>query len=447
MQSSTAHQRGINVSAAVGEFLRKVLRSGLLDREQLKQTLRSLAKDRRDQLPAIAEHLLQAEKLTRFQIHKISQGITVGLVLGPYQLLAPLGRGGMGTVYLARDTRDRQYVALKILPPKLARAEERLLARFRREAELSQKVQHDHLARTLESGVHHNIHYIAMEFIPGQTLYRVVATQGPLSIARAAHLFAEAAAALGHAHRQGVIHRDMKPSNLMVTPHDHAKVLDLGLAYTQGEEVEDIEVLGGRGYIVGSIDYMAPEQTRDPTAVDARADLYALGCCFYFALTGRPVFPEGTVYQKVRAHRHEEPNPIRQLNPAIPEEFAAIIHKLLAKQPAERFASADELVEALRPWRAGGEQTLDVPGDAAFQDAVKNIVANWMPMEVVKDEDAILFGIAPDDRPATSEFTPDSVFGEADPANTRFWTIVAVSFWLGLLLLCLLGTCMVAAIR
>jgi serine/threonine protein kinase len=293
--------------SAVDDFLRNVLKSGLLKRDELQNTLRTLPLDKREDVTAISDHLVAAHKLTRFQLHKILQGITVGLVLGPYHLLVPLGRGGMGTVYLARDSRSQEYVALKILPPKLARTKERLLARFQREMEVSQKVKHPHLARALDVGIFQNIHYIAMEFIPGRTLYRLVASDGPLAVPRTAHLFAEVASALAQAHRQGVIHRDLKPSNLMVTPHDHAKVLDLGLAFTEGEEVEDREVVGGKGYIVGSIDYMAPEQTRDPTNIDARADLYALGGCMYFALTGSPLFPEGTVYEKVRAHRHETP--------------------------------------------------------------------------------------------------------------------------------------------
>jgi serine/threonine protein kinase len=279
------------------------MRSGLLDRDDLQTALRTLPADRRGDVAAITDHLVAQQALTRFQVFKISQGITVGLTLGRYRILVPLGRGGMGTVYLALDTQSGQHVALKILPPKIAREEERLLARFQREMEMSKKIQHTHLARTLDAGVFGGIHYIAMEFIPGQTLYRLVMAKGPLAVSRAAHLFAEVAAALGHAHGQGVVHRDMKPSNIMVTPHDHAKVLDLGLAFTEGEVVENVEVVGGKGYIVGSIDYMAPEQTRDPTTVDARADLYALGCCLYFALTGRPIFPEGTVHQKVRAPR------------------------------------------------------------------------------------------------------------------------------------------------
>jgi eukaryotic-like serine/threonine-protein kinase len=430
--------------SAVDDFLRKVLRSGLLNREHLQIVLRSLPKDRREEAPAVIEHLIAKDKLTRFQVYKLQQGITVGLVLGPYRILAPLGRGGMGTVYLALDARSGQHVALKILPPKVAREEERLLARFRREMELSQKITHPHLARTVEAGTFQGIHYIAMEFIPGQTLYRMVAAQGPLTVRRAAHLFAEVASALGRAHSQGVIHRDMKPSNIMVTPHDHAKVLDLGLAFMEGEEVADIEVVGGRGYIVGSIDYMAPEQTRDPTSVDARADLYALGCCLYFALTGKPPFPDGTVYGKVKAQRHEAPAPIRDKNPRIAEGFAVLVHRLLAKSPAERFASAGELESMLASWREADAQPLDAPGDAAYQQAVQTLVQGWTVPAVKETDDAVLFHVDPEERGKPSETPSRSIFSDMDRMNPQMLLAVLAAVGIGLLLLCVLGSCFYA---
>ncbi|MSQ95190.1 MAG: serine/threonine protein kinase [Gemmataceae bacterium] len=435
--------------SAVDDFLRKVLRSGLLDREQLQTSLRTLAKARREDVAAITDHLIGQAKLTRFQAYKISQGITTGLTLGQYHILAPLGRGGMGTVYLAWDARTKHYVALKILPPKVAREEERLLARFQREMELSQKVQHPHLARTIAAGIYQKIHFIAMEYIPGQTMYRLVMTKGPLPVARAARLFAEVALALGQAHRQGVIHRDMKPSNIMVTPHDHAKVLDLGLAFTEGEVVEDIEVVGGKGYIVGSIDYMAPEQTHDSTDIDGRADLYALGCCMYFALTGKPPFPEGTLHGKVRAHRHEEPAPIRGKNPEVPEAFAAIVHKLLSKNPAERYASATDLAGALASWRGGG-LPLETPNDAVFQEAVKKLLDSWTaPEPTAKEtqEDSVLFQIDEDDKPAPTEVLSRSIFGEIDRIQPQVWILAIVALWLVLMMGCLLGACVFALMR
>lgn len=421
------------------------MRSGLLERDALQEALRSLPRDRRDDLAAIAEHLIAQGKLTRFQAHKLAQGITLGLVLGPYRILVPIGRGGMGTVYLAIDSRTGQHVALKILPPKVARTEERLLARFQREMELSQKVKDPHLARTLEAGVFQGIHFIAMEFIPGQTLYRVVAAQGPLPVARAAHLLGETASALAHAHGQGVIHRDMKPSNIMVTPHDHAKVLDLGLAFTEGEAVDDIEVVGGRGYIVGSIDYMAPEQTRDPTNIDSRADIYALGCCLYFALTGRPPFPSGGVYDKVRAHRHETPEPIRAKFPQVPEAFAAIAHKMLAKNPAERYQSAAEVEAALASWRTGQPMPLDAPGDAEYEKAVRELVTRWTPPEPAKEaaeaqDDAILFRIDTEEKPRAAEPSTGSIFRDIDRVQPHVWLMLAVvGAWVFFLLSCVLG--------
>ena len=436
----------------VDEFLRKALRSGLLNRDELQTALRTLEKERRDDVKAIADHLVAAKKLTRFQAYKIQQGITVGLVLGPYRLLVPLGRGGMGTVYLALDSRTQEHVALKILPPRVARAEERLLARFQREMELSQKIKHPHLARAMEVGVFQNVHYIAMEYIPGQTLYRVVAENGPLPIARVAHLFSQVASALAHAHGQNIIHRDMKPSNIMVTPHDHAKVLDLGLAFTQGEELSEIEVVGGKGYIVGSIDYMAPEQTRDPTAIDNRADVYALGCCMYFALTLQPPFPDGSVHEKVKSHRHEAPTPIRTKNPQIPEAFADIVHKMLAKAPADRFASAIEVAYALEPWRSQDPQPLDAAGDVEFQSAVQQAIDSWTVPEPARAaqearEDAILFRIDAEDKHASAEVQSGSIFREIDRVQPHVWLLLIVGGWLVLLALCLLGSCAVTVLK
>ena len=211
-----------------------------------------------------------------------------------------------------------------------------------------------------------------MEYIPGQSLYRLVTTQGPLSVPRAAHLFAEAASALQHAHGLGLIHRDLKPSNIMVTPNDHAKILDLGLAMMEGEVSEDIEVIGGRGYVVGSVDYMAPEQTLDATGVDGRSDLYALGCALYFALTGKPPFPKGKVMDKINAHRHQEPDPIQWRNQDIPDKFAAIVHKLMAKKPADRHANAEAARADLLAWcPKASSRPVEKEGDESQQAAAR----------------------------------------------------------------------------
>ncbi|HTU16427.1 MAG TPA: serine/threonine-protein kinase [Gemmataceae bacterium] len=330
-------------------FLKTVLKSGLLDRGQLQEALRDVPKGQRDDANALADHLIRKGKLSRFQASKILKGNGKGLLLASYQVLSPIGRGGMSTVYLARDDRSAELVALKMLTPSRWRKEERLLARFQREMELSRRVAHPHIAWTYESGFCLGVYYIAMEYIPGKNLGKVVVEGGPLKVPRAARLMAEVASGLEHAHNQGLIHRDLKPSNIMITPNDHAKVLDLGLALMQGEEAEQ-SVIGGHGYIVGTMDYIAPEQTTDSTGVDGRADIYSLGCTLYFALIGQPPFPGGSGRDKVRRHRQEEPKPLRELAPDVPAGFARLIERMMAKDPAQRPPSAVAVEEELRAW-------------------------------------------------------------------------------------------------
>jgi serine/threonine protein kinase len=384
--------------SSVDSFLRAVLRSGVLNREQLEESLQEVPPDQRRARETVADHLVETGKLSRFQASKLLKGMAVGLVLGPFHVLAPIGKGGMGTVYLARDCRSQQLVALKVLPPKRAREEERLLARFRREMEMCQRVAHPHLAWACDVGVCQGVYYIAMEYIPGQTLYRLVHEQGPLAVPRAARLFAEVASALDHAHNQGLIHRDMKPSNIMITPHDHAKVLDLGLALVQGETSADRQVIGGRGYVVGTMDYIAPEQAENAVAVDPRSDIYSLGCTLYFALTGQPPFPGGTAKDKIRRHRNEDPIPVPQLNPDVPPGFIGVLRKMMARHPEHRFATAAEVQERLLAWASGDRVLpLDAQGDKEYQEAVTALETAEAPPELL--EEVIPVGIPEPPKP------------------------------------------------
>lgn len=352
------------------ELIEAIVRSGLLSRPQVEEAVRALPPAGHEGPERMVEHLVEQGTLSQFQGHKLLQGATLGLKLGPYVLQTPIGKGGMGHVYLAVDERSGKHRAIKVLPPRRARKERRQLERFQREMAIAQQVAHPHLCRTIEAGTWQGVYYIAMEYIPGESLYRLVTTKGPLPVGRAARLFTEVAAALEYAHGLGLIHRDLKPSNIMVTPHDHAKVLDLGLALMEGEEAK-VEVVGGKGYVVGSVDYMAPEQTHDATKVDARSDLYALGCTLYFALSGKPPFQGSNHKEKVQAQRHHIPDPIQWRNPDVPDAFGAIVDRLLAKDPAERFPTAAALREALKPWRtAEEERPLDQEEDSTFRKAV-----------------------------------------------------------------------------
>ncbi len=353
---------------SVDRFLQVVVKSGLIGREELKQLPAAVTID----AGTLADHLVTTQRLTQFQADKLLRGTWQGLVLGPYQILAPLGRGGMGAVYLARNKNAGELqpalVALKVLPPRRAREEERTLARFRREIEMNRIVSHPHLTRTFAAGEIDGVYYIAMEYIRGHSLSQLVKAEGPLSVERAARLFAEVAEGIARAHEKGLIHRDLKPSNIMVTPNGHAKILDLGLAFLVDEELPaDKQIVGGQGYVLGTMDYIAPEQVDDPTRVDARADLYALGCSLYFAVTGQPPFPGGTSKAKMQKQRTAYAEPIPDLNPTVPIEFARIVEKLMEKSPARRYRSGTAVREMLLRW-AGGEAELPLDVDPMMSE-------------------------------------------------------------------------------
>jgi serine/threonine protein kinase len=186
----------------------------------------------------------------------------------------------------------------------------------------------------------------------------VVNQGGPLAVPDAARVFADVIAGLHHAHKAGLIHRDLKPSNIMVTPEGRGKILDFGLALLMGEALPaDPSIVGGQGYILGTMDYIAPEQSANSTDVGPWSDLYAVGCSMYFALTGAPPFPGGTSQQKIRWHRTEDPPPVNMINPAVPTELARLVEKLMSKEPGERPQDA----EALRTYllRVAGEPVVD----------------------------------------------------------------------------------------
>jgi serine/threonine protein kinase len=362
-------------------FLKTIARSGLVAEDRLQKAVKAAPPAVRQSPQTVAEFLVRTGVLTRFQADKLLTGTERGLVLGPFHILAPVGRGGMGAVYLGRDSRDQRLVALKVLPPQKYREEDRVLARFRREMEICQTVSHAHITRTFEAGVLNGVYYIAMEYVPGQTMRKDVAEHGPMPVARAAKLFAQVASALDYAHGQGLIHRDLKPSNIMLTPNGHAKILDLGLALIEGEDLpEDKRIVGGVGYVVGTMDYIAPEQVEDPTKVDGRADLYALGCSIYFVLTGQPPFPGGTSQQKIKKHLNEWPEQLTVLNPTIPAPFAKLIDHLMAKRPENRPASAGIVRQLLLPW-AGDEPDLpmDTNLDTADPRAIFDLVTEQRP--------------------------------------------------------------------
>jgi eukaryotic-like serine/threonine-protein kinase len=324
-----------------------------------------------------ADALIRTGELTRYQADKLLRGRWQGLVLGPYHILGPLGRGGMGTaVYLARDRRmtealgDSVMLALKILPNRKAEAEPKVLARFRREMELGRRLNHPNVVRSFANGDLEEVHFLALEYVPGKTVRQLVSEKGSLPFGDASRIFADIADGLAHVHERGLIHRDIKPANLMARPDGRAVLLDMGLALAPGEPLPaDPAIAGGRGYIVGTLDYLAPEQARNAVEVGPAADLYGLGCSLYFALTGMLPFPANGSKEKVKRHRNDPPPGVANVPPGL----AHLVKWLMAKEPAERPGSAIRVRDLLRQWAtpAGAPAPINLvaAADSAALDA------------------------------------------------------------------------------
>lgn len=331
----------------LSEFLLTLERSRLLDQSKVNSARARLDPHERDDLAAVIRALVERRLLTRFQASKILAGKSGPFFLGNYKIMRQLGEGGMGKVYYARHTETRRKAAIKVLPPKRAAAERNALLRFRREADMNLRLSHPHVAEAVEVGEDAGVHFMVMEFIPGLNLYEMVHRGGPLRVWDAARLFSEVAHGLGHIHQFGVIHRDIKPSNIMVTPDGTAKLLDLGLS--RGSDDED-DPLTKPGTVVGTLDYIAPEQASAVSQADQRSDIYALGCTLYFAVSRRMPFAGGDLMSKIYRHRMEEPEPLEKFARHVPKEFGALVRKMMAKDPADRYQTADELVHDLQRW-------------------------------------------------------------------------------------------------
>jgi len=305
-----------------------------------------------DDVQRFAESLVKREILTSWQAEMLLQGKHRGFHLGPYRILRPLGQGGMSKVFLAEHEVMRRACAIKVLPSKYEEDPD-LLNRFQLEARAIAALDHPNIVRAYDfnKDVRYGkvMHYLVMEYVDGPDLRRMVDKQGPLDYRKAADFIAQAAEGLAHAHAAGFVHRDIKPANLLVDPNGVLKVLDLGLARFN-VEAEGIKNSEGNQSAVGTADYIAPEQVVDSRNVDGRADLYSLGHTFYFLLTGRRPFIKPTIMELLMAHRTEEPEPISQSRPDVPMELEAIIAKMTAKSPHQRFQSAKETAERLRQW-------------------------------------------------------------------------------------------------
>jgi serine/threonine protein kinase len=339
----------------------------LLPSDKLTQ-LPHMANGRCAEARALAKLLGQRGWLTIYQINQILDGHAQSLAIGPYLILDRLGQGGLSEVFKARHVQHDWIVALKVIRPEaMAAAESR--QQFLREMEAMARLDHPNIVQFCDLDQAGEVFYFAMEYVEGTDLGKHVGLCGPLPVGEACAYIRQAALGLQHAHERNLVHRDIKPVNLFLT-HVPAKsggrggkkvkqimkplikILDWGLAglrYPRGQSSADLMQSMAKG-IVGTADYLSPEQARNHHAVDIRGDIYSLGCTFYFLLAGAPPFPTGTLMQKILQHQQAEPAPIESFREDMPAEVGAVLKRMLAKTPDARFQTPAAVALALAPF-------------------------------------------------------------------------------------------------
>jgi serine/threonine protein kinase len=309
----------------------------------------------------LARHLLQRGWLTAYQVNQLLQGRGAGLLFGSYVLLERLGEGGMGRVFKARQRKLERTVAIKVLRKDLL-GDTQAMQRFQREIYAMAQLAHPNIVLALDAGEFNGQQFYVMEYVEGIDLARLLRTSGPLPVAEACAHVRQAALGLQHAFRRGLIHRDVKPANLLLArrktreattgPYGHCsqiKILDLGLARfaLEPDDEETSTDLTGQGTVMGTPDYIAPEQAFDPRSSDIRSDLYSLGCTLYQLLAGTVPYPGGTALDKIFRHRLEKPASLQGIRPDVPTPLLSIVARLMAKQPDHRYQIPDQLIADL----------------------------------------------------------------------------------------------------
>lgn len=332
----------------VDTFLECVRRSKLLSTQELEDALAPWQGAWPDQPEPVAEFLVARGLLTPWQVEHLLQGKHKGFFVGKFRILSLLGTGGMSSVYLVEHTLLRRKRAVKVLPKKRV-GDASYLERFKLEALATAALDHPNIVRAYDIDHEGDLHYLVMEYISGRDLQTRVKQDGPLAYLEAAELIAQAATGLQHAHDAGMIHRDVKPANLLLDDQGIVKVLDLGLALFERDGQESLTLMYNEN-VLGTADYLAPEQALSSHDVDSRADIYSLGCTLYFLLTGHPPFPEGTLAQRIVQHQTKMPTDIRQDRPDCPTDLLAICTQMMQKNARNRFQTMREVAESLREW-------------------------------------------------------------------------------------------------
>lgn len=333
-------------------FLSVIRENKLIEEEKLQPVLRTLSPNvltGDDALP-IADAIVENRLLTRFQANLLLQGKSKSLrITSKYRLLDRLGAGGMGLVYLCEHIRMKRLVALKVLPNSQAK-EPGNLERFYREAQAVAALKHPNIVQAYDVDTDNGIHYLVMEYIDGINLEKLISEHGQLDPIRAAHYVAQAADGLQHASERNLVHRDIKPSNLLLDREGYIKILDMGLARFFDTRTDNITERFDNNAVIGTADFISPEQALNSHEVDVRADIYSLGCTFYYLLTGKAPYHDANITQKLLLHQIRDPEPIEKFVPGIDPALVEVVMRMMAKKPEDRYQLPGEVVGALVPW-------------------------------------------------------------------------------------------------
>ncbi len=337
---------------SLDKFLMLLERSKLVEPDQLTPVIadwkRQASLAELDDAQFCADHLVETGVLTEWQRRKLCEGRYRGFFLGKYKLLDHLGSGGMSSVYLAEHVLMQRRVAVKVLPQNRV-ADSSYLARFHFEAQAAAALDHRNIVRAYDLDNEGRIHYLVMEYVEGRDLHALVSQDGPLDYYTAANYIAQAATGLDHAHHAGMVHRDIKPANILVDLKGTVKILDMGLAkFTAGKGA--VPGFSQEEHVLGTADYLAPEQAVNSQTVDHRADIYALGCTLYFLLSGHPPFATGTPMERMAAHQQQVPPSILLDRPDAPSDLVAICRRMMEKSAENRYQTAAEVCDALQAW-------------------------------------------------------------------------------------------------
>ena len=391
------------------DFTQQLTDSGLMSADDLRAFVEGLPADARPtDGEALAKALVKHKRLTKFQAQQLYDGEGKSLTLGNYVILDKLGQGGMGMVLKARHRRMERIVALKVIAPQVLQ-NQTALQRFQREVVAAAKLSHPNVVAAYDADEAKGTHFLVMEYVEGTDLAQHVKQHGPLPAELAIGCIVQAARGLAFAHEQGVVHRDIKPHNLLLDPKGTVKILDMGLARLEGTVGGSAEhaALTNSGAMMGTVDYMSPEQAMDAKHADARSDIYSLGCTLFFLLTGRATFVADTMMKRLTAHQNTPAPSLERSRVAprhesqsaadvgLPADIArsesvsrsdaatwtvlnAAFQRMVAKKPEDRFQSMAEVIVALEQCRSGLAATIDFPGKAdssgpALQSFLKEI--------------------------------------------------------------------------